>query len=785
MAKIKIIKGSELPIVEDINKSTFLAYENKTIGLKSGRIDFSKMSPLFGITQTIDDSTTTAPASKVIKTTLKTLKLSDNPFVPEIQGSAAMPVEQWRNFILGLELNIEYNPNLFYSPAIVVKTSNYIAVNIYSSENRWTNQNAKTVATFQVAGVGVVGLTNDYGSIVINTNFAPASSLESQWAAYAGLSSKVFNADNSENIRLFKAQNQLSETNKQLATKSPISDREYNPFDKSIQDSTSMTVEQWRKFILGLELNIAYNPNLFYSFTIVNVSDSSLNIYIWSSKNRWTSDEAVSVATFNVPKNGVQYIENAYGIICVDTNFAPDANVQSQWFVYSGLSASVFNKDNNENIRLYKRTKEITSNVYDAFLPPKMYAVVGKEFNLYYDTFILCPEYGNGQPPFMFDTECVKGAMDKRSFRFTPTTADVGEFDFSLRMLDKSGNVVKTLTSKLVVVDAVCPDIEKTIICIGDSTSDDTADVTKQLQLNLAECSGVTPLFLGSHHPAPYKNEARTGKTYSFFANGDTAYRFNFEGVDPNLDTSNIYKFRGYYFDNVNNAIMLIHRWKINADGTGYAIGYHWNAFTPPTTFPAILKPTSSSNPTLTVTSVDKINYSVLKDNEGTGVLNFGYYRTEALGLTSDKKIDILTMDCGINDLSGVLFTSSQINTVVNNAKKIIDAFITDNPNGKVVFCLPKSRNSDLRSTSRNMLRYNIFNFSKKAVETFANYEGVIISQSGFAMDRFYGYPLIEQKVASRYEETLLMANNDVHPRTEGYYQIADGMTGAVLVALK
>ncbi|WP_160111115.1 SGNH/GDSL hydrolase family protein [Dysgonomonas sp. Marseille-P4361] len=193
----------------------------------------------------------------------------------------------------------------------------------------------------------------------------------------------------------------------------------------------------------------------------------------------------------------------------------------------------------------------------------------------------------------------------------------------------------------------------------------------------------------------------------------------------------------------------------------------------------------SNKYPTLTVTSVDKISYSVFKDNEGIGSLNFEYYRTEVLGLDNDTKIDVLTMDCGINDLSGNLFSDSQLNTIITNVKKIVDAFTADNPNGKVVLCMPKSRNSDLRSTSRNMLRYNIFNFSKKAVEKFTDHPNVIISQSGFAMDRFYGYPIIDQKVANRYNETLLMANNDVHPRAEGYHQIADGMTGAVLIALK
>ncbi len=63
MANIKVVKGSELPVVSDINKSTFLAYEDKTIKLQSGRIDFKAMMPLFGVTQSITESDTTHAVS--------------------------------------------------------------------------------------------------------------------------------------------------------------------------------------------------------------------------------------------------------------------------------------------------------------------------------------------------------------------------------------------------------------------------------------------------------------------------------------------------------------------------------------------------------------------------------------------------------------------------------------------------------------------------------------------------------------------------------------------------
>ncbi len=717
-------------------------------------------------------------------------KTSNNPFVPTITGSTVMPIEQWRKFIIGLELSISYNSSLFYSPAIISVGASSITIQIYSSKSRWTGQDAVKVAEFILPISGVVGLTNEYGTIVIDSNYAPATSLTSQWGAYCGFSKDVFHPNNNEAIRIFKTQGQITDISKDISGKLPISDIEYNPFDKSIQGNSSMSIEQWRKFILGLELKISYNSSLFYSPAIISVGASSITIQIYSSKSRWTGQDAVKVAEFVIPKSNVQYIENEYGIIVIDSNYAPATSLTSQWGAYCGFSKDVFRVDNNETVRLYNKTKNITpaptsSDLYDAFLPPYLYATVGLEFNLYYDTYILCPEYGNGHPPFLFDIDCAKGLIDRRSFRLTPTVSDIGEYDFTLKLLNKDGSIGRVLTSKLIIVSAECPSVLKNVLAVGDSTMDDTGETIKQLQLNISECSGATPVFLGTHHPAPYKNEARSGLTYASYSNTRLAYRFEVEDVDPNIDLSDIYKFRGYYYNNANNPVILTHRWKINPDGTGFVIGYYFtDTFQPPTTFPAYLTPTNPSNPIIKVTGYSRKNFSIFRNNEGTGGRDIAYYRTEVLGLNASDKIDVVIMNCGINDCSGTLMNESAINGLITNVSDLITAFKADNPNTKFVLCLPKSRNSDLRLTSRNMLRYNIFNFSKKAVETFANYEGVIISQSGFAMDRFYGYPLIEQKVANRYEETLLMANNDVHPRTEGYYQEADGMTGSVLVAL-
>ena len=65
MALLKIKKGSDLPLVEDLNKATFLAYEDVEGILVTKRIDLKNMTPLFGVTGDMGESTILAPNQKI------------------------------------------------------------------------------------------------------------------------------------------------------------------------------------------------------------------------------------------------------------------------------------------------------------------------------------------------------------------------------------------------------------------------------------------------------------------------------------------------------------------------------------------------------------------------------------------------------------------------------------------------------------------------------------------------------------------------------------------------
>ena len=173
----------------------------------------------------------------------------------------------------------------------------------------------------------------------------------------------------------------------------------------------------------------------------------------------------------------------------------------------------------------------------------------------------------------------------------------------------------------------------------------------------------------------------------------------------------------------------------------------------------------------------------------GTGELDFQYYRTQILGLAENEKIDLMFSDLGINDIYPYGATDTSINNIVNNAKKLIDAFLIDNPTGKWAVCYPKSRSSAFTSSGRlhYPMRFDMQRLRERILEEFdfnANYPNVYVCGSGMQIDRWFGYPLAERNVASRIEIAETKPSDDVHPSDAGYQQVGDAMTATAWYSL-
>lgn len=417
-------------------------------------------------------------------------------------------------------------------------------------------------------------------------------------------------------------------------------------------------------------------------------------------------------------------------------------------------------------------------------LPPKFFAVVGYEFNIYWDTIYTTPDYGAGCPNYMVQAVCNIGANNQRSFRVTPTASQAGEHEITIQVYGVNGSLIDEKTSTLVVINpsAITISNPKNILSLGDSTIDDTGYMIKNLYSSIADLgfeNKILPIgtrgFVGSRH------EARTGYTYKGYL---TTYKTckiyvsNLSEIVASVNELNVSPHP--IFKNPNNSsriwisdINVAEGW-MTADNNALTDGWSGTLQS---------YNTNVVNVAAVVTNVvNNVDNIVLYKNN---TVDFANYMANVYG-DADKTIDILTMANGINDCRGALRSQSQIDEIVDNAKAIIDAFLSYNPNGKVLIALPKIKASTLIEVYPSTYTLNSYNLRKKINEVFSSYdERVIVFGEVCGMDRFWGYPISQRAVAARIPETITYNGDAVHPRNEGYLQIADTYLGALLYACK
>lgn len=435
-------------------------------------------------------------------------------------------------------------------------------------------------------------------------------------------------------------------------------------------------------------------------------------------------------------------------------------------------------------------------------VPSHFYAVVGLEFNIYYDWLGFHGEYGNGiaNIPLLF--KCDVGVPSYRSFRFTPTADNIGEHELTINLVDAYGNIVETHTTTIVVVDNKNPTTVKRMLLVGDSTYADSNECAKVIYENL-QTFGNTPIkMVGVKTNGEWAHEGQSGSTYAEDANGSTRYLMYVIGLTPD---------RLYNNTNTGNVLITISEgWVMEGrDGIVYTnkalgIGYIPVFYRQRPAGANIVEFSGEVDfrgvgGTVTVTNtVMAPSYSVFKNAAngipGTGVLDFAYYRTKVLGLASNEYIDLLHLDFGINDVSTIsqqqkIPTDAEIKAIVDNEDKLIAAFLADNPNGKVVSACVKGSVSSMNQ-DKGHYAYMLGQLMLRA-EQIKRYDyntanpNVFVSPSGLAIDRWYGYPRKQVPAATRIATEITVSADNVHPSAEGYAQVADSICGVVLNLLQ
>ena len=409
----------------------------------------------------------------------------------------------------------------------------------------------------------------------------------------------------------------------------------------------------------------------------------------------------------------------------------------------------------------------------EILIPSYIYATVGKQLNLYYDSLILAADKGINSPiGYTVEVYCSKGRMDERSWNYTPISGDIGTTSLIVRVYNINSKLVSEKTVNLVTQADSAPVSVKNILMIGDSTTEE-GTIVSTVRNSFVSLGSNTPVFWGLKGTGSNKHEGRGGWTFASFVNaGSNWYRFNVSGV-TSVAYFDLYSHNGNEY-----RIMEVNI----TGGTGYVRAELSSGTNPTLSSGTLTKVSGSGDATISFSS-----YSIEASNPfwNVSALDIANYRS-VLGMGSSK-FDLVTIQLGINGAGTTPQNDAQIEAIINDAKTLCNAFLADNASTKIIIMLPTSCGNTKGGWAsgygsvglKEFFRYNIFRLNKKIVSTF-DYgiynSNISVGYAGLTIDRYFGYGLTTRSVGDTYTDTEETHNNAVHPRTQGYEQIGQSI---------
>ena len=417
-------------------------------------------------------------------------------------------------------------------------------------------------------------------------------------------------------------------------------------------------------------------------------------------------------------------------------------------------------------------------------IPDKVYAVVGTELNLWNDAVSLSVDKGLSSPlNYQVRWYCTKGLITDRCFRFTPTDSDVGTVSCTCYIYDMRGSLIDSKTFSIIVSAKNAITAAKNIVYFGDSLGDSTAGSLFSNFNDINKFTGIIPIMRGTRGTT-VKYEAVGGYGWRQYAtSGNYAYRIQVTGV-TSASVGATYTLNSYPNPFTIREVNIV-------DGTGnMLIEYQYGGQVADFPVTGTLNKVSGSGDSV-------INFTGgLQEpnnplwNSSTNKLDVALYKTR-IGLTVNDKIDAVSFQFGIND-NGL---ANDLTTLMTYISDLYNAFITDNPNCKVIIGLTTSSGNDVNGagsnygSSYNYLRYlsNTYKIRQfyLTLQNYAQYPNIVIAPVSLSVDRYYGYDFSERAISQRYTTTEKYHNNYVHPGSSGYGQIADAYFGVYVDSLK
>ena len=452
---------------------------------------------------------------------------------------------------------------------------------------------------------------------------------------------------------------------------------------------------------------------------------------------------------------------------------------------YSQVGYELFIKTNQDLQNLTDRVTTLKSETKAKFnprltLPSVIYAVVGKQLNLYYDAMILGVDNGMFNPSnCSVQVICNVGFGRERNYQYTPIVGEVGDHTFTVKVFDDNKNVLQSKTIILRVIAANAPSGVKNVLMVGDSTLNN-GPVTPTVRDNFVALGTNIPLFRGGKGTAPANHYGWSGAEFSTFATQGslTYYAFNVSGVSA-VAIGSIFSNNGSQF--------TITEVYLNS-GSGY-LRCTKSGANEPNTSGVLTKVSGTGDATINYSAftIDPANQFW---NTATNKLDIANYRN-ILGMGS-AKFDIVTFRLGVNESFGTVKSEADRLQVIQYAKNLITSFLADNSATKIIIELPTTDGNTRGGWAANYgssnpkedYQLNVWRLRELIISTFDNGEynaNVEVCATGCMVDRYYGFGRTSTQIADRIPINEYWHTNAVHPATEGYYQLGDALFPHIL----
>lgn len=198
------------------------------------------------------------------------------------------------------------------------------------------------------------------------------------------------------------------------------------------------------------------------------------------------------------------------GTVVNSSNVSAAAGKPNYYFVNgSNVPEAVWNTTSfSMALKLYagyttvaEKYQDISKRITGLAIPSTVYAVVGLEYNIYFDNVI-----GDDIRKYYFD--CISTVGVQQAERWTYTPAAAGSYSLVINMYDLDFNLVATKAITVIVV-AANEAKNNTVLFIGDSTSNSTYQTELYTLMDNDENASVT--FIGTQGSNPRKHEGHSG----------------------------------------------------------------------------------------------------------------------------------------------------------------------------------------------------------------------------------------------------------------------------------